>query len=252
MLAGSSEPRPLWYGQGMTPRTWMDVPAILQQHYSSPRRFQCHANTHDCHETIPLYPTLLNSEAVIDDATPKAQDLKNLTLNANPRNFYPKLLDDPTASSHILWYRRCYLGTEYKVDALVPAIMHIPYLPCTRVTYVEGTLIVAFVFLLLHKIQAWDDSWKASQRAKWAQDAADVKRFVALRVQMRALRWSPVWGDEGLFNKEFVELAKERVPVRSWMLSRLGEGMEGIVICKISQKTRRKEGIIPRHECERA
>jgi len=69
---------------------------------------------------------------------------------------------------------------------------------------------------------------------------------------MRALRWSPVWGDDGLFSKEFVKLAKERVPVRSWMLSRLDEGVEGIVICKISQKTRRREGIIPRHECQRA
>ena len=86
-----------------------------------------------------------------------------------------------------------------------------------------------------------------SQRAKWFQDVADVKRFVVLRVQMRALRWSPVWSDERLFSKEFVELAKERVPLRSWMLSQVKEW-----ICKISQKTRRKEGIIPRHECERA
>ena len=76
------------------------------------------------------------------------------------------------------------------------------------------------------------------------QDAADVKRSVVLRVQMRALRWSPVWGDEQLFSKEFVKLgASEEL-----MLSQL----EGIIICKISQQTRRKEGIIPRHGCKRA
>ena len=89
-----------------------------------------------------------------------AQDLKDFILNANPRKFYLKLPDDPTASYHILWYRRRYLGVEYKIDALVPATMHIPYLPSTRVTYVEGTLIVAVAFLLPHKLQAWDDSWK--------------------------------------------------------------------------------------------
>ena len=33
-----------------------------------------------------------------------------------------------------------------------------------------------------------------------------MKWFVVLRVQMRVLRWSPVWGDERLFSKEFVKL----------------------------------------------
>jgi hypothetical protein len=114
-----------------------------------------------------------------------AQDLKDLTLNANQRNFYLKLPDDPTASCHILWYRRCYLGAEYKVDALVPATMHIPCLPCTRVTYVEGTLISS------RRGTTAGRRKRCLRGRKRFQDAEDVKRFVALRVQMRALRLRP-------------------------------------------------------------
>ena len=175
-----------------------------------------------------------------------AQDLKDFILNANPRTFYLKLPDDPTAAYHIPWYRRHYLGVEYKIDALVPATMHIPYLPSMRVTYVEGTLIVAVAFPSLISSRRGTTSGRhrrCLRGRKRFQDAANVKRSVVLRVQMRALRWSPVWGDEQLFSKEFVKPgASEEL-----MLSQL----EGIIICKISQQTRKKEGIIPRHGCKR-
>jgi len=51
------------FGQGMTPPTWMDIPAIFNSTiYSSPRLCQCRTNTDDRHKTIPLYPTRLNSD----------------------------------------------------------------------------------------------------------------------------------------------------------------------------------------------
>jgi len=87
--------------------------------------------------------------------------------------------------------------------------VHILYLPSTRVTYVEGTLISS------RRGTTAGRRRRCLRGRKRFQDAEDVKRFVALRVQMRALRGSPVWGDEGLFSKEFVKLAKEWVPVRS-------------------------------------
>ena len=73
-----------------------------------------------------------------------------------------------------------------------------------------------FALLLLHKLQAWDDHSKAEdahKRAKRFQDAADVKRLMALKVPMRALLTAGhgVWEDKVLFSEEFIELTKERV-----------------------------------------
>ena len=53
----------LWYGQGMTPRTWMDVPAMFNstiRHHADFNAILC--NTDDHHEIILLYPTRLNSD----------------------------------------------------------------------------------------------------------------------------------------------------------------------------------------------
>jgi hypothetical protein len=145
-----------------------------------------------------------------------AQDLKDLILNTNPRNFYLKLPRDPTATYRILWYRRYYLGAECKVDILVPGTMHLPCLPCSRVTYLEGIPVAPFSLLLLQKLQAWDDHCKAEdahKKAKRLQDAGDVKRLMALKVPMRTLLGAGhgVWEDEVLFSEEFINLTRERV-----------------------------------------
>ena len=92
--------------------------------------------------------------------------------------------------------------------------MHLPHLPPTRVTFLEGIPVVPFALLLLHKLQGWDDHCKAEEshkKAKSPQDAADVKKLMALEVHMRALLRAGVWEDEALFSEEFVELTRERV-----------------------------------------
>jgi len=147
-------------------------------------------------------------------STLSAQDLKDLILNTNPRNFYLKLPRDPTASYRILWYRRHYLGEECKVDILIPGTLHLPHLPSTRVMFLEGIPVVPFALLLLHKLQGWDDHCKAEEshkKAKSPRDAADVKKLMALKVQMRTLLSVGVWEDKALFSEEFVELTRERV-----------------------------------------
>jgi hypothetical protein len=84
------------------------------------------------------------------------------------------------------------------------------------VTYFDGIPVVPFALLLLQKLQAWDDHCKAEdahQKAKRLQDAADVKRLMALKVPMRALlrAGQGVWEDKVLFSEEFIELTRERV-----------------------------------------
>ncbi|KIM38207.1 hypothetical protein M413DRAFT_76210 [Hebeloma cylindrosporum] len=157
---------------------------------------------------------LLVSQDLNSPSTLSAQDLKDLVLDASPRNFYLKLPRDPTASYRVLWYRREYLGAECKVDILIPGIMHLPHLPRTRVALLEGIPVVPFALLLLQKLQAWDDHCKSEEshkRAKSPQDAADVRKLMALRVQMGALLRIGVWEDAVLFSEEFVELTRERV-----------------------------------------
>ncbi|KAF8956439.1 hypothetical protein BDZ97DRAFT_1851532, partial [Flammula alnicola] len=61
------------------------------------------------------------------------QELKDLILRSNPRNFYLKMPRDPSAEYRIMWYRQQYRGPECKVDILVPGIMHLPHLRPERV-----------------------------------------------------------------------------------------------------------------------
>ena len=92
--------------------------------------------------------------------------------------------------------------------------MHLPHLPPTRVRFLEGIPVVPFALLPLHKLQGWDDHCKAEEshkKAKSPQDAADVKKLMALKVQMRMLLSVGVWEDVELFSEEFVELTRERV-----------------------------------------
>jgi hypothetical protein len=92
----------------------------------------------------------------------------------NPRKFYLKLPHDPGVLPYPL-VSRYYLGTECTVDT--------SYLPCTRVTYLEGiqVTVVPFNLFLLHELQVWDNQWKAEEaprRAKRLQDAADGNRVM--------------------------------------------------------------------------
>ncbi|KJA19206.1 hypothetical protein HYPSUDRAFT_168391 [Hypholoma sublateritium FD-334 SS-4] len=151
-----------------------------------------------------------------------ATELKDLILRANPRNFFLKLPRDPTADYRILWFRQYYRGPECKVDILVPGTMHLPRLIATRVVHLTDAKhgasttipVVPFALLLLHKLQGWDDHRKAEEaykNQKQHQDAADVRKLLALRHESELLKKTPPWDDEELFSEEFRALTKERV-----------------------------------------
>lgn len=151
-----------------------------------------------------------------------AAQLKDLVLRANSRNFYLKLPRDPAAEYRILWYRQYYRGPECKVDILVPATMHLPFLPASRVVHLTATdtatpapvPVVPFPLLLLHKLQGWDDHRKAEEpykRKKKIQDASDVRKLLSLRHEVEALEHTQPWDDEELFSEEFRKITRERV-----------------------------------------
>lgn len=151
-----------------------------------------------------------------------AAGLKDLVVRANPRNFFLKLPRDPAADYRILWFRQYYRGPECKVDILVPGTMHLPHLIAARVVHLtdanhgaSSTIpVVPFALLLLHKLQGWDDHRKAEEaykNQKQHQDAADVRKLLALRHESELLAKTPPWDDEELFSEEFRTLTRERV-----------------------------------------
>ena len=151
-----------------------------------------------------------------------AAELKDLVLRTNPRNFFLKLPCDPNADYRILWYRQYYHGPECKINILVPGTMHLPHLIVTYVvhlrdaTHSASSIIpaVPFALLLLHKLQGWDDHRKAEEaykNQKQHQDAADVRRLLALRHESELLAKTQPWDNEELFSEEFRALTRERV-----------------------------------------
>ncbi|KAG2022391.1 hypothetical protein CC2G_000145 [Coprinopsis cinerea AmutBmut pab1-1] len=119
------------------------------------------------------------------------QQLKTLILDTDPQHFFLTLPRDPTAPYRILHYRKWYMGPECKVDILVPGIMHLPSIPSSYTTLVEGVPLVPFELLLLHKLQGWDDHRRMvdepHKMRKQYQDAADVRRLMGMQEVMRRL-----------------------------------------------------------------
>ncbi|EAU92225.1 hypothetical protein CC1G_10111 [Coprinopsis cinerea okayama7 len=119
------------------------------------------------------------------------QQLKTLILDTDPQHFFLTLPRDPTAPYRILHYRKWYMGPECKVDILVPGIMHLPSIPPSYTTLVEGVPLVPFELLLLHKLQGWDDHRRMvdepHKMRKQYQDAADVRRLMGMQEVMRGL-----------------------------------------------------------------
>ena len=143
-----------------------------------------------------------------------AQQLKDLILDTDPRHFYLKMPRDPAADYRILWYRTSYLGPECKVDILIPGTMHLPHLKPERVHFIDGIPVVPFSLLLYHKLQGWDDHCQAEEKHKQQkqhQDAADVRRLLALKQFINPLLKVKSLEDPELFSEEFQELTRERV-----------------------------------------
>ncbi len=76
--------------------------------------------------------------------------------------------------------------------------MHLPHLNATHVVHLRDAThsasstipAVPFALLLLHKLQGWDDHRKAEEaykNQKQHQDAADVRRLLALRHESELL-----------------------------------------------------------------
>ncbi|KXN87792.1 hypothetical protein AN958_08108 [Leucoagaricus sp. SymC.cos] len=89
-----------------------------------------------------------------------------------------------------------------------------PSPPNNHITTISGIPLVPFSLLLLHKLQGWDDHCVAPEphkQRKQAQDAADVRRLMAMGKMMKELQLSQPWADSELFCEEFQQLTKERV-----------------------------------------
>ncbi|KAF9471687.1 hypothetical protein BDN70DRAFT_887823 [Pholiota conissans] len=171
-----------------------------------------------------------------------AAELKELVINSDPRHFYLKLPRDPAAEYRILWYRQEYKGPECKVDILVPGSVNLPRLPRHRVMFLspraehdDDTLngeesrivggavipVVPFALLLAHKLQGWDDHRRAEEshyKEKQHQDAADVRRLLGLRREMKLVMDARrslcnVWNDKDLFSEDFERLTYLRVKI---------------------------------------
>ena len=161
----------------------------------------------------PLETAVSPDSAPVQPQPYSAPELKNLILRTNSRNFYLKMPRDPEADYRILWYRESYLGPECKVDILVPGIMHLPSMPSKRAIWIDGIPLVPFSLLLLHKLQGWDDhrlAEEAHKNRKQQQDAADVRKLMALAALREDLKSTP-WDDPELFSDEFMELSRQRV-----------------------------------------
>ena len=122
----------------------------------------------------------------------------------------------------ILHYREFYEGPDCKVDILIPGIMYLPSIHKRRIVFRENIPLLPFAFVLLHKLQGWDDhrnSEEAHKKRKQNQDAGDLRRMMALAsteigaVEMTDSRGKSIsiWDDEELFGEEFMRLTRERV-----------------------------------------
>ncbi|KAJ3562384.1 hypothetical protein NP233_g9609 [Leucocoprinus birnbaumii] len=147
-----------------------------------------------------------------------AEQVKRLIVENDPSHFYLKLPRDPHAPYRILHYRLDSGLQHCKVDILLPGTIYLPNLlePSrnTQITVIEGIPLVPFSLLLLHKLQGWADhevSNEAHKRRKRVQDAADVRRLLAMDKWVRVLRETRPWKDKNLFCEEFQELTKVRV-----------------------------------------
>lgn len=150
------------------------------------------------------------------------EDLKRLIVDSSPRHFFLTLPRDPTATYRILHYREFYEGPDCKVDILIPGIMHLPSIRKRHIVFRENIPLLPFAFVLLHKLQGWDDhrnSEEAHKKRKQQQDAGDLRRMMLLAsteigvVEMTDSRGKSItiWDDEELFGEEFMRLTRERV-----------------------------------------
>ncbi|KAF5352338.1 hypothetical protein D9756_006305 [Leucocoprinus leucothites] len=147
-----------------------------------------------------------------------AQHVKALIVGTNPSHFYLKLPRDPTAPYRILYYRSGKRWGDCKVDILISGTMYLPDLfpPSSRnyITTISGIPLVPFSLLLVHKLQGWSDhitSTEKHKQRKHVQDAADVRRLLAMEEKIEEVRRTRPWNDAALFCEEFKELTKRRV-----------------------------------------
>ncbi|EKM84411.1 hypothetical protein AGABI1DRAFT_32924 [Agaricus bisporus var. burnettii JB137-S8] len=159
------------------------------------------------------------------------EDLKKLIADADPDHYYLKLPRNPEAPYRILYYHEKSL--DCKVDILTPGTMHLPNLlppssspngtPVTTTTSspnpsqivtISGIPLVPFSLLLLHKLQGWSDHRSAPEqfkRHKQHQDAADIRKLLAMSNLVKPLQQIRPWTDNELFSPEFQVLTRERV-----------------------------------------
>jgi hypothetical protein len=157
------------------------------------------------------------------------EDLKRMIANDHP-SFFLKNSKQPRATYQILWYRYFTqdhpgVDTEFKVDILLPGIMHLPCLRHELIEWVESTQRIAsdvtsdtlpllpLSVVLLQKLQAWDDHKFAEQRhyiVKQHQDAQDIQNMLKLGCVLD-LGYTQSWHDFDLFDEEFQLLSQQRV-----------------------------------------
>ncbi|KAF5352339.1 hypothetical protein D9756_006304 [Leucocoprinus leucothites] len=147
-----------------------------------------------------------------------AEEVKALIVDTNPSHFYLKLPRDPTAPYRILYYSSGKRWGDCKVDILTSGTMYLPDLsPLSSQSYIttiSGIPLVPFSLLLLHKLQGWSDhiaSTEEHKRRKHVQDAADVRRLLAMEEKIEEVKRTRPWNDSELFCEEFRELTKKRV-----------------------------------------
>lgn len=152
----------------------------------------------------------LGPECKVDILIPGTMHLPNIPL---PSSSFPGTSDSSSASSSST-------STPAPVPitpgaSLAPLATNIasPF-PRNHLTFISGIPLVPFSLLLLHKLQGWTDHRAAPEKhkqRKQSQDAADVRRLLAMQGMMKELQQTRPWTNRELFSEEFQELTKERV-----------------------------------------
>ncbi len=152
------------------------------------------------------------------------EQIKQAIENSSRKSFRLERSANPDAAYKVLYYRfgsmkrprGFFPGNKCKIDILIPGILHLPTIPRSQITRLDGLPVVPFSLLVLQKLQAWDDHlqlrWKDPKRyAKAAIDARDLQNLLSLDKHVAPLKVSRPWDDPVLFSQEFQDLSKRRV-----------------------------------------
>jgi hypothetical protein len=191
-------------------RTAEEIKALIVD--TDPRRFYLkHPRDPEAPYRILYYrQEYLEADCKVDILTPGTMYLPNIPLASLPRR---DTLDSDTTSTTTTSSPVPLLATTDAPPALL-TINPVSPLPRSHITTISGIPLVPFSLLLLHKLQGWADHRDAPEehkRRKHPQDAADVRRLLAMEEKVKELSQSQPWDDMELFFEEFQELTRTRV-----------------------------------------